>query len=787
MVLLQEIKATDLLTDINEKMKAGDGHPVEYKDRAIIGDLRLSRMRLSRALCFANCTFTGAVDLTATQADGDLIFVDCDMRGLNAPSLRTEGHLILQRVHNVGAISLMRGRLNGNLRCTGSTFEATDGPALDGRNLQVEGGVQLDEGFAAHGEITIVAAQIKGTINARGAQLRNPSGRTIDASHLALDGEFLCGAAFRSEGELRLRLARIGALHARLGQFVNPGRYALMAEGIQATTGLYLRGGFEAHGMVLLSEANVRGEINCTGGTFADPPPDQAVIEAEHLTADAVLMQYQFRAKGKVRLDGSTITDRLSCNGGRFSNKGDIALSANGVNCGEIRLGDGCVINGGVTLHVARIARELSCSGGRMCNPGKIALMANGLICNGTVYLNDGFKAEGTVQFLRARIATELNCTRGTFKGDRTHPALSVNGLICGGAVFLNDGFKAEGMVQLINTTIESELNCTNGRFCNVDDDALVAEGLVCRGSVYLNEKFVAKGKVLLHQASVARQLDCTHAKIDEFYARCMKVGTNFIWRPQETPKAVDVSHSHVGNLQDLPAAWPGRHATTLAGFAFDEVDDEGSSIDTRITISQRLDWLRSAAFAPDVYQRLVRIYQGNGHSDKARRIAIELQRQRRRQPDLKLWRDGSNGRVWNLGGPLLRLWNWFLDKSVSYGYAFHRLLLLAVLCWIVSWFLFTLAQGQGLMIAAAAGQSGPRPRVYECTASYPCFVPSIYSMELLLPVVNLRQVTYWLPDFAVSPLGKVLWYWVWAMIIFGWMMAIALAGGIGHLFSRRD
>lgn len=53
------------------------------------------------------------------------------------------------------------------------------------------------------------------------------------------------------------------------------------------------------------------------------------------------------------------------------------------------------------------------------------------------------------------------------------------------------------------------------------------------------------------------------------------------------------------------------------------------------------------------------------------------------------------------------------------------------------------------VMLIAARSFSGTTPDANNCTASYPCYVPAIYSLEILFPVINLRQVAYRLPSGA--------------------------------------
>jgi len=130
------------------------------------------------------------------------------------------------------------------------------------------------------------------------------------------------------------------------------------------------------------------------------------------------------------------------------------------------------------------------------------------------------------------------------------------------------------------------------------------------------------------------------------------------------------------------------------------------------------------------------------------------------------------------------RLWNCFLDKTVRYGYEMYRPLLWVLIAGLVGTVLFYLAQAHGLMEAVSPPQ-GKTINASKCTSDYPCFFPLTYSFELFLPVVNLRQVAYWLPS-GTNGWSQALLAWVWLAILAGWVFTAAIAAGIGRMFSRQ-
>ena len=72
------------------------------------------------------------------------------------------------------------------------------------------------------------------------------------------------------------------------------------------------------------------------------------------------------------------------------------------------------------------------------------------------------------------------------------------------------------------------------------------------------------------------------------------------------------------------------------------------------------------------------------------------------------------------------------------------------------------------------------------CSAGYPCFNPLIYSFQLLIPGLDLREATYWWPNPGKHPWGLPLTIYTWVMIVLGGVLATAVVAGITQLFRRR-
>ncbi len=649
-----------------------EGREVFVGGARIVGQLDLSGRLIDRFLQFSDCEFTDSIDLRGARASAGIHLEKCKMRSLYADRLSVHGDLVLERVCSDGLISLCGAQLTGHLRCTGSKFSQPSGKAFNAKGIAVEGSALFDGGFSSAGEFILAAARIHGTVDMTDASFSNESGPALTAQE-----------------------AHVG-------------------------TGLLLSADFKAKGMVLLREARISGVMKCSGGHFSSAGQGMA-IDAELIEADEVYLDKCFKADGKVSLDNATVTGRLNCNGGSFSTEDTLS------------------------------------------KPKGVALSANGLDCR-DVRLGHGFTASGEVQLMGAVISRELNCTSGRFDNEKG-TALHADGMRCDGKVYLNESFCADGEVKLHNSQIRIELNCSNGTFNNSDGAALSAGGLTCGGNVYLNEEFKATGRVELMDATIGGELNCEQGEFGIFHAQRLEVSGTFDWQPRpEALECVDVSFANVGLLLDRPASWPANNRTRLVGFTFRDLD-------LKTTAQERIKWLETTeGYAPDIYQQLVRTYRQKGRYRDSRSIAIAGQVDRRKRGEMPL---------------MPRMWNFFLWLTVGYGYKMQRALYIVVVWGLAAGVLFLYAQHRHVMEAVAAGQ-GTKVDANVCTVTYPCFVPFAYSFEMLFPVINLRQLSFWLPSAASWP-GRWLLLNVWLAVAAGWALSIAVAAGIGHLFSERN
>jgi len=78
-----------------------------------------------------------------------------------------------------------------------------------------------------------------------------------------------------------------------------------------------------------------------------------------------------------------------------------------------------------------------------------------------------------------------------------------------------------------------------------------------------------------------------------------------------------------------------------------------------------------------------------------------------------------------------------------------------------------------------------PVPTALHCSPAYPCFYPAAYAVDVVVPIINLRQAENWRLN------GHAVWGWAyiggcWVFTGFGWAFTtLAVAGYTGLV--RKD
>ncbi|MFI3217685.1 MAG: hypothetical protein QX189_01000 [Methylococcales bacterium] len=466
---------------------------------------------------------------------------------------------------------------------------------------------------------------------------------------------------------------------------------------------------------------------------------------------------------------------------------------------------------------------------------------ADGMRCSAGVFLEYGFTTTGAVSLTNAQIGGNLQCQSAKFKvagGD----ALVCDSAVINGSVFLNDGFTAIGVVRFVGTQIGGSLECNNGSFNDTNKGALILNRAEIKGKVFLNDEFVAIGTVNLSGTQINNNLEFEKATLNgsgksALIAAGMTVAGMFQFHDLRSVKGrVNLTYAKVGRLNDDILAWTDVDELNLNGFIYG-----GFTGKTPTDAKTRVAWLDKQSkshagldrigkgFKPQPWQQLQKVLREMGHIEDARQVGIAFE-DRLRKANLIGQTDCYHPIAW-IYQQICCFFHWCFGWLIGYGYRPLRLLIIMVFVWLACGGFYWYAslygnQGDGIFAPsnplvfqkyavcmpdskeAMAEKNKPANVAiqgagnwYLCKdlpEEYTGFSPLAYSLDLILPLVDLQQEHDWSP---MIPTPKKPWYreltafslkrWtrfiMWCEILFGWMASLLLVAVVSGLTKRRE
>ena len=362
-------------------------------------------------------------------------------------------------------------------------------------------------------------------------------------------------------------------------------------------------------------------------------------------------------------------------------------------------------------------------------------------------------EASGELNLLGAHVGGSLNFS-GACLSNEDGLALNAAALEVDQDVLCEvvDGqpFSAKGEVRMVGAHVGGRLSFNGARLSNEDGHALWAEWLRADQSVLFDkfdkddeQPFTATGEVCLISAEVGDQLSLQGARVINagIAVHLPSVRARQLFLSSEYPPVgvVDLTNAVVGLFDD---GWPAPRAgircdqyqTRLAGFVYESLGSDSADC------AARLDWLRHAneGYVPHAYDQLAAVFRRAGRDEDARRVAIAKQRHRRDQ----------------LSGPEKAV-SYVLDAAAGYGYRTWRVAYALLTVVLIGWGVFAWAAYEHLTATRPVGQRTD-------------FQPWLYSIDAVLPVVNLGQESAWSPTGAAQ-----IWYAF--SVLSGWLLSLGL------------
>jgi hypothetical protein len=538
-------------------------------------------------------------------------------------------------------------------------------------------------------------------------------------------------------------------------------------------------------GVARLDGATVAGEV-CLREAVIGDGHDEAVA-ARGLTVAGDLDLRGMVSRGPVRLVNARISGSVYLREASISWHGSPALDASNAVIGAGFDGDQMAVDGETRLRHAQVAGSLKFAAAKLRNPGGVSLGAGGLSVQGGTWCR-GIDATGEMRFVGARLEANLTLTNARLSNDGgaalnldrarladldatgltvTAGAVRVIGADIAGRLILTDmrlnsghGTTALdasgtsvgrrwvlrrahiiGQVCAHTTQVASRIWMDGARIENPGDTALrlapidVAFDVIC-------DQMTAIGGIDFTGAKIGGHLDLRRTRLinpggTALIAHGAQVAQTSLQPAEPIQGSVDLSHARIGVLRDDPQTWPAE--LQLDGLSYE-------ALEPRLPARQRLNWLaRAPAGQSQPYEQLAAHYTRSGWPAAARQVLYAAERHQRASKTLP-------GRLWSL----------LQDITVGYGYRPARA---------AAWLAGLLALGS---ITYALAPPAPLS-----TGGTPHFNPVIYTLDLLLPVVDLGQ------KHAFNPSGAEQWL-SYLLVAAGWVLATTIAASAARIVSRR-
>jgi hypothetical protein len=531
----------------------------------------------------------------------------------------------------------------------------------------------------------------------------------------------------RLSGQLCLRKATIGT---------GNGTEAVAAYGLTVDGGLDCAE-MDARGSVGMEIAAITGSVDLTCARIICPGQRGLIMDR------AVIGRLDCRGmvvEGEMRMHNSRIGASMILASARLDNPDGVALSAGGLNAaGGLFFTESFTAIGEIRLYGANLAANLTVSGGTLRNSGGIALNLNQAVL--AVFHGADLTCEGQISLIGVRISSDIDMNGAHLTGGGAHSALLADRAVIEGALILT-GLRAHGEIGLRTIRVGQRVLLQNAQLDNPGGTALRLSRAQVAADVFCDGMDCAGG-IRLAGATIGGELSFKGTRIRNaggiaLDAPALEAGELSLLLAEPAQGLVDLHHARIKILRDDPGCWP-------AMLGIDGLTYE--ALEPRLPARQRLQWLARDpnGHQSRPYEQLAAHYTAIGQPAEARQVMYASERIRRQAKT-----------------PLTRTWSVLQDITIGYGYQPWRA---------VAWLVILLAAGSLIFAIAPPPPLGP--------GTAPHFNAVIYTLDLLLPVVDLGQ------KHAFNPAGAEQWL-SYMLIAAGWVLVTTVAAGAARVLSRR-
>lgn len=764
----------------------------------------------------------GLVSLLLAKIEGVLECSDSKLDGTGQRALLaiqaaiSGGVYLGEKMQAVGAIVFESARVGGDFQVSNCNLNGEGKAALYADCIVIDGSFSVDGNTEVVGSVCLREAQIEGQLRLGEAALDGQDGAALLAGDAKFSGGVIIQEGLEVFGSMLFSNTTIGSNFIWNRSVIDgKGSRSIIAENVKVHGGLVFLNGFHSIGEMLFSGAKIDGGLVFRGAILDGTETCSAQFNQAEIVG-SLYFGDESVAVGTFVISYAKIVSGEFYRG-KISGKDAYAIMSFCTNfSGSLFFGDEFVAEGLVDLSNACIGGDLRFKKSLFCGDGEHALLARRAVINGSVMFFDGFYARAAVSLSTARIHGDLSCCDAKFENHKSK-ALDANGAEIR-SVFLTAGFEAKGATYFIGAKIALDFTCEEASLDVDADFPLAATNMQVSNRLIFRNLQSPVPRVWLSAASAGLFCDDASAWGEGLVLNNFTYGSITGGSPTTARERI---------------AWLDKQLPADSGLA-------GSSSD----------------FRPQPWRQLQKVLREMGHAEDARQVAIAFEHRMRRagvigqsQDTLRPWLLWTNRpRRW-LYRKVACFFHWWFWVLTGYGYRPMRLMIWMLAVWLgCAAFYWTMAlpprdvfapssplvfqasfyrpclpceqireatpSSQSAAVTACLTaqaqmheelrRDGKRfypgnwylcPRVRE---EYTGFSPLAYSLDVILPLVDLQQQKDWgamipTPEpGVVSELGTLTWkhltrFIVWFETLFGWLASLLLVAIVSGLTKRRE
>lgn len=492
---------------------------------------------------------------------------------------------------------------------------------------------------------------------------------------------------------------------------------------------------------------------------------------------------------------------------------------------------NGADVTGTLDLEGCRIPRDIALTDCRFdSSPVLRSAIIDNLFLDGSALPGlqaDRLEARGGISICSATVTGEIRLRGARLGGNVEADGATI--AVPDGIAFDADGLEARGNIQyrganisgginLAGVRLGGDLNVAGARIERPGEVVLNGGGIAARGDMALRGANII-GEVRLVGAHFGGDVDCTSATLSQPGGHALRLirarieGAFFLRQGASIDGTLDLTATSIGAIDDEQACWPKEGDLRLNRCQY------GAIIGGPIDAKSRLRWLArqvskrgEGEFWPQPYEQLSTVLREMGHDDEARAVLIVKEKLQRRARRLRT------------KNPLLLAVRAVNDAVLAVTVRYGRQPLLALvwlmLFWAIGVVVFHQAEqnsalkpnspvvlrslewtmcsiektesrympssGQVMTGRAAAGQTQLSCFLNQPeAASYPEFSSWMYSLDVMLPVLEIGQKQYWRPDPA-KPSGTPTLTYYYFLSVIGWTLSLLAVAGFSGLVKTK-